>query len=176
MRARRSSCRLAGIARVQKNALGAARAHQRGVGVVADPCLCERCPVAQLDAQERQPRRGDPRRVRARDHDIRAQPDALGHRLDRRRRAQRERLRRRELAFDRPTVPAADRDRHRPGALLEHHLGRRSRRRHGAVAASTNAVPTFGWPANGISAPGVKMRTLRVCAGSSGGSTKVVSE
>ena len=44
------------------------------------------------------------------------------------------------------------------------------------IAASTNAVPTFGWPANGISAPGVKMRTLRVCAGSSGGSTKVVSE
>ena len=36
-------------------------------------------------------------------------------------------------------------------------------------------MPTLGWPANGISALGVKMRTSAVCAGSLGGSTKVVS-
>ena len=41
--------------------------------------------------------------------------------------------------------------------------------------ASTKAVPTLGWPANGISALGVKMRTRAVCAGSVGGSTKVDS-
>jgi hypothetical protein len=33
----------------------------------------------------------------------------------------------------------------------------------------------LGWPANGNSARGVKMRTSAVCAGSCGGSTKVVS-
>ena len=41
--------------------------------------------------------------------------------------------------------------------------------------ASTQPVPTLGWPANGISAVRLKMRTRAVCAGSSGGSTKVVS-
>ena len=43
------------------------------------------------------------------------------------------------------------------------------------MRASTKAVPTLGWPAKGISALGVKMRTWAVCAGSFGGSTKVVS-
>ena len=42
-------------------------------------------------------------------------------------------------------------------------------------AASTNAVPTLGCPANGSSCAGPKMRTRAVCAGSSGGRTKVVS-
>jgi hypothetical protein len=42
--------------------------------------------------------------------------------------------------------------------------------------ASTAAVPTVGCPANGISYPGVKMRTRKACAGSSAGSTKVLSE
>ena len=32
------------------------------------------------------------------------------------------------------------------------------------IAASTCAVPTVGWPANGSSVPGVKIRTRRVCA------------
>ena len=41
--------------------------------------------------------------------------------------------------------------------------------------ASTNAVPTFGCPANGISLVGVKIRTRRVPP-FSGGSTKVLSE
>src|ERR1700682_661477 len=41
--------------------------------------------------------------------------------------------------------------------------------------ANTNAVPTLGWPANGISARGVKMRTCAVCSGTCGGRTKVVS-
>jgi hypothetical protein len=44
------------------------------------------------------------------------------------------------------------------------------------VAASTNAVPTVGWPANGNSRAGVKIRSRRVCARSSGGSTKTVSD
>src|ERR1700753_1212670 len=34
----------------------------------------------------------------------------------------------------------------------------------------------LGWPANGISAFGVKMRTCAACTGSFGGSTKVVSD
>ena len=42
--------------------------------------------------------------------------------------------------------------------------------------ASATAVPTLGWPAKGISAIRVKMRTLRVLFSSSGGSTNVVSE
>ena len=42
--------------------------------------------------------------------------------------------------------------------------------------ASANAVPTFGCPAKGISVRGVKMRTLAVCEGLSGGRTNVVSE
>ncbi|CUJ44856.1 Uncharacterised protein [Achromobacter sp. 2789STDY5608633] len=42
--------------------------------------------------------------------------------------------------------------------------------------ASTTAVPTFGWPANGTSRSGVKMRTQAVCAASRAGSTKLVSE
>ena len=37
------------------------------------------------------------------------------------------------------------------------------------------AVPTFGWPANGSSIAGVKIRTWAVFAGSAGGITKVVS-
>ena len=41
--------------------------------------------------------------------------------------------------------------------------------------ASTKAVPTLGWPANGISSCGVKIRTSAVCAACFGGSTKVVS-
>lgn len=44
------------------------------------------------------------------------------------------------------------------------------------MLASTNAVPMVGWPAKGSSVPGVKMRTLRVCCGSFGGRTNVVSE
>jgi CheY-like chemotaxis protein len=44
------------------------------------------------------------------------------------------------------------------------------------VAARTCAVPTVGCPANGISPPGVKMRTQRVCCAATGGRTKVVSE
>src|ERR1700692_2965737 len=46
---------------------------------------------------------------------------------------------------------------------------------HSPKRARTNAVPTLGWPANGISARGVKMRTRAVCSGACGGSTKVVS-
>src|SRR5439155_5536670 len=42
--------------------------------------------------------------------------------------------------------------------------------------ASTQAVPIVGWPANGISECGVKMRTRAAWAGFSGGSTNVVSE
>jgi hypothetical protein len=42
-------------------------------------------------------------------------------------------------------------------------------------ANSTCAVPIVGWPANGISPPGVKMRT-RHAPPRSGGSTNVVSE
>ena len=41
--------------------------------------------------------------------------------------------------------------------------------------ASTQPVPTLGWPAKGSSDLGVKMRTRAVLAGSSGGRTKVVS-
>ena len=41
--------------------------------------------------------------------------------------------------------------------------------------ASTQPVPTLGWPANGISALRLKMRTRAVFAGSAGGRTKVVS-
>ncbi len=44
------------------------------------------------------------------------------------------------------------------------------------VAARITAVPTVGWPANGISCAGVKIRSRRVCAGSSGGSTNTVSD
>src|SRR5664280_1505606 len=44
-----------------------------------------------------------------------------------------------------------------------------------ARAASTKAVPTLGWPANGTSCFGVKMRTCASLAPSRGGSTKVVS-
>ena len=43
-------------------------------------------------------------------------------------------------------------------------------------SARTQAVPMVGWPANGSSAAGVKMRTFAACLESSGGSTKVVSE
>src|SRR5262249_55027562 len=43
------------------------------------------------------------------------------------------------------------------------------------VLASTNAVPTFGCPANGTSLAGVKMRTLRVCP-TSDGKTNELSE
>ena len=45
-----------------------------------------------------------------------------------------------------------------------------------ASVASTKAVPTLGWPANGSSRFTVKMRTCASWAGSAGGSTKVVSE
>jgi hypothetical protein len=44
-----------------------------------------------------------------------------------------------------------------------------------ACIASTKAVPTLGWPANGISERTVKMRTCASLARSCGGSTKVVS-
>ncbi len=44
-----------------------------------------------------------------------------------------------------------------------------------SAIASTHAVPTVGWPANGSSIFGVKMRSRQVWAASSGGSTKVVS-
>ena len=40
---------------------------------------------------------------------------------------------------------------------------------------STNAVPSTGWPANGSSAPGVKIR-IRASPPCSGGSAKTVSE
>ena len=43
-------------------------------------------------------------------------------------------------------------------------------------SASTHAVPMVGWPANGSSSWGVKMRTFAACARSSGGRMKVVSE
>ena len=43
------------------------------------------------------------------------------------------------------------------------------------VAARTKAVPMLGWPANGTSCVGVKIRTRRVWP-ASGGSTKAVSE
>jgi len=41
--------------------------------------------------------------------------------------------------------------------------------------ASTQPVPTLGWPANGISLLRLKMRTRAVFCASAGGSTKVVS-
>src|SRR5947207_15318924 len=44
------------------------------------------------------------------------------------------------------------------------------------IDARTNAHPTVGWPANGSSDPGVKMRTRRVLPLCSGGKTKTVSE
>jgi len=44
-----------------------------------------------------------------------------------------------------------------------------------ASFASTKAVPTLGWPANGSSDVTVKMRTCASLAASRGGSTKVVS-
>ena len=46
-----------------------------------------------------------------------------------------------------------------------------------AALASAKAVPTFGWPANGSSLTGVKIRTRCVASSSpsSGGSTNVVS-
>src|SRR5471032_2273437 len=40
---------------------------------------------------------------------------------------------------------------------------------------NTQAVPTFGWPANGISFLRLKMRTLALLALSAGGRTNVVS-
>jgi hypothetical protein len=43
------------------------------------------------------------------------------------------------------------------------------------MPARIKPVPTLGWPANGISAVRLKIRTRAVCAGSSGGRTKVVS-
>ena len=43
------------------------------------------------------------------------------------------------------------------------------------MPASTQPVPTLGWPANGISAVRLKMRTRALFAGSAGGRTKVVS-
>src|SRR6185312_13905205 len=46
---------------------------------------------------------------------------------------------------------------------------------HWASCARTKAVPILGWPANGISARGVKMRTCAVCAAALGGRTNVVS-
>jgi hypothetical protein len=42
--------------------------------------------------------------------------------------------------------------------------------------ATTNAVPSEGWPAKGISYDGVKMRTRTSVSSRSGASTKVVSE
>jgi hypothetical protein len=54
-----------------------------------------------------------------------------------------------------------------------------NRNRGGAFAAwlaSTKAVPTLGWPANGISERTVKMRTWASLSLSCGGKTKVVSE
>src|ERR1700734_3868854 len=46
---------------------------------------------------------------------------------------------------------------------------------HWPSRARTKAVPTLGWPANGISARGVKMRTWAVCSRFCGGRTKGVS-
>src|SRR5947208_2244835 len=45
-----------------------------------------------------------------------------------------------------------------------------------ALVASTKAVPTLGWPANGISLVTVKIRTCASLPASRGGNTKVVSE
>ena len=42
--------------------------------------------------------------------------------------------------------------------------------------ASANVVPMVGWPAIGISSPGVKIRMRTSVPGVSGGSTNVVSE
>ena len=42
--------------------------------------------------------------------------------------------------------------------------------------ASTHAVPMVGWPANGISRAGVKIRTRASQSGRVGGSRNVVSE
>ena len=52
-----------------------------------------------------------------------------------------------------------------------------SSRKTGACsgAASTKADPRVGWPANGSSAEGVKIR-IRACASASDGSTKTLSE
>ena len=43
-------------------------------------------------------------------------------------------------------------------------------------SARQTAVPTVGWPANGSSRAGVKMRTRAECAGFSAGSTNTVSD
>ncbi len=43
-------------------------------------------------------------------------------------------------------------------------------------SATETAVPTLGWPANGSSAAGVKIRTRAVVAAFSGGNTNVVSD
>ena len=42
-------------------------------------------------------------------------------------------------------------------------------------SASSTAVPTVGWPANGSSRAGVKMRSRARCPGSAGANTKTVS-
>src|SRR5438067_4184353 len=44
------------------------------------------------------------------------------------------------------------------------------------LVASTKAVPTLGWPANGISLVTVKIRTCASLPASRGGNTNVVSE
>ncbi len=51
----------------------------------------------------------------------------------------------------------------------------RGRRRRRRASASSTAVPTVGWPANGSSRAGVKMRSRARCAGSSGANTNTVS-
>ena len=100
----------------------------------------------------------------------------LGHDLGRELVAQRQLLRRRQPRGDDGALLAREVERHQAGLLLEHQPVAGDLAAMATPArASTKAVPTLGWPANGISALGVKMRTSAVCAGSLGGSTKVVS-
>jgi hypothetical protein len=74
------------------------------------------------------------------------------------------------------TFGAVDRHSDKSRYLLENYLLRlKLTPKTASCCAKTKAVPTFGWPANGISARGVKIRTRAVFAGSSGGKTNVVS-
>ena len=74
----------------------------------------------------------------------------------------------------RPPLPAGARTVQRTGPTLSSSTMSR-RRAPPSSSASSTAVPTVGWPANGSSRAGVKMRSRARCSGSSGGNTNTVS-
>ena len=99
----------------------------------------------------------------------RREADTAGHQLDRHFRPERQRLRRGDGDAGCPVARPGP----RPGRRSPRSAARR--RGRGPARASTQPVPTLGWPAKGISDVRLKMRTRAVFAGSAGGSTKVVS-